>query len=384
MKLAIAALLVIARVASAESFELAGGPLEKEAPYIDLLTFGVGEPIFEKFGHAAICLRYHDGRNQAVCFNYGVTSFEDGGGLAWGFLRGAQQFWVEPAPFGVMYSFYQYEDRDVWRQTLPLTEPQARAIEAALWKAVGLDQLTYIYDHLYDNCSTRLRDVIDQATGGKLHNDALYPLTFREMAIRGFAESPMLVASMDLLLGRGMDVQPTMWEAMFHPDVLRSEVQRAFGVVPEPVYKRHGAPYPTEGGGSHRLIGLWLALVLALPLAIVRFVKPRSWVRRAAIAWAAVPLGLVGLALWALAILSPVGVVRWNELVLALVPFDLALPFFGPRLRRRYASVRVAMLVLVSLLRAIGVFHQPLWVPLLTAFVPLALLAWPSSTAADS
>jgi len=33
------------------------------------------------------------------------------------------------------------------------------------------------------------------------------------------------------------------------------------------------------------------------------------------------------------------------------------------------------MVVIASLLLAIGVFHQPIWVPLVTAFLPLALLA---------
>ena len=79
------------------------GPREAEPPIIELLTFGVGDRIFERYGHAAICLRYHDPRNPPVCFNYGVTSFGDGPILIWRFLRGEQRFWVErlnPAGIG--------------------------------------------------------------------------------------------------------------------------------------------------------------------------------------------------------------------------------------------------------------------------------------------
>jgi hypothetical protein len=53
--------------------DVAAGAVEPEPPGIDLLTFGVGARIFEKFGHAAICLRYHRPEHPAVCFNYGVT-----------------------------------------------------------------------------------------------------------------------------------------------------------------------------------------------------------------------------------------------------------------------------------------------------------------------
>jgi len=379
LKLAALALVVMARVASAQEF--AGGQLEVEAPYVDLMTFGPGAMLLERFGHAAICLRYHDPRNQTICFNYGVTSFEDGAGtLGWNFLRGTQEFWVEPAPFGTMFSAYQWEDRDIYRQTLPLAPVEARRIEDALWDSQDGRNRFYIYDHLFDNCATRLRDLIDHATGGKLaaHGDAPYPLTYRDLAIRGLADDPELVVLMDFVMGRAADVAPTTWAAMFHPDVLRAEVAARFGVAPERVYRRHGAAFPTEGGTRLRLPILLIALGFAAPLAIVRLApaaRRRRWLDRLAVAWATVPLAILGLVLWTVAILSSIPSLRWNELLLVFVPVDVVLPVLGEVGRRRYARVRLAMVVLASLLLAVGVFHQPLWVPLVTAFLPLALLA---------
>ena len=67
-----------------------------EAPSIDVLTFGVGARIFEKFGRAAICLRYANPEHPTVCFNYGVTAFDAGAEIAWNFLRREQKFWLEP------------------------------------------------------------------------------------------------------------------------------------------------------------------------------------------------------------------------------------------------------------------------------------------------
>ena len=371
-------LVLVARVASAQEF--AGGQLEVEAPFIDLMTFGPGDMLLERFGHAAICIRYHDPRNQTICFNYGVTNFDGGTALAWSFLRGTQQFWVEPAPFGTMFSAYQWEDRDIYRQTLPLADVEARRIEDALWDSQDGQNRFYVYDHLFDNCATRLRDVIDHATGGKLsaHGDAPFALTYRELAIRGLAEVPELVVLMDFAMGRRADDTPTTWQAMFHPDVLRAEVAARFGAAPERVYRRHGPPFPTDGGTAARLPFLLVALGFAAPLAIVRLApaaRRRRWLDRLAIAWATVPLALWGLALWALAIISSIPSLRWNELLLVFVPVDVVLPFLGEVRRRRYARVRLAMVVLASLLLALGVFHQPLWVPLVTAFLPLALLA---------
>jgi len=80
---ALVAVLGVARGAQAQPAHLApgevsAGAIETQPPAIDVLTFGVGDRIFEKFGHAAICLRYHEPHHPTVCFNYGVTDFSAG------------------------------------------------------------------------------------------------------------------------------------------------------------------------------------------------------------------------------------------------------------------------------------------------------------------
>ncbi|MBA3455303.1 MAG: DUF4105 domain-containing protein, partial [Deltaproteobacteria bacterium] len=122
-------------------------PHETEAPFVDVLTFGVGEVIFERWGHTAICLRYHQPEHESVCFNYGVTDFDDHAGLVWRFVRGKQEFWSEPSSRDTLLSFYRDEDRDIWIQTLLIDEAQARKIEARLWSDVDEKNRGYVYDH---------------------------------------------------------------------------------------------------------------------------------------------------------------------------------------------------------------------------------------------
>jgi len=97
---------------------------------------------------------------------------------------------------------------------------------------------------------------------------------------------------------------------------------------------------------------------------------------RTALVFATLPLALWGVVVYGLAIASAIPGVRWNEAVLVLLPFDAVLPLLGAVARRRYAQLRVVGLALVSLLCAVGVLHQPLWMPILTAFLPLAILAF--------
>jgi hypothetical protein len=351
-----------------------GGPIEAEPPFIDLYTFEVGPVIFEKFGHAALCLRYHDPKNPTVCFNYGVTDFNAGARLIWGFLRTQQKFWVEPEWLGDMLRFYRSEDRTMWVQTLPVTGERARAIENRLWFDILDENKYYYYDHFLDNCTTRLRDIIDHHVGGKLRagTQRSYGLTYRQIGQRGLAEFPPLLGVSDFVVGRDLDRTPTVWEAMSLPEVLRQAVEAQLEVPARSLYQRQGPPFPTTGSKGRlpmTLIAIGLALPLLLAQGLRRFQRVALW-------WTALPLTIWGLLIWTLAILSSIPGLRWNEALLLFTPTDLLIPLLKPRARMCYVRVRLALVLLASLLLAIGVFRQPLWVPLLTAFLPLAILVF--------
>jgi hypothetical protein len=364
-------------------------PIEPVAPTVDLYTFGNGELVFEKFGHAALCLTYHARGRRPMCFNYGVTNFRELGKLVWGFLRTEQKFWVEPEPLDRMKWFYaRFEDRAIYQQRLydfdqakagvpfPLDEAQARELERRLLHDIKEENRYYYYDHFFDNCTTRLRNMLNDVTGGQLKADGatekLYPITFREIGLNGLSTWDRYLGFTDFFGGRTLDRKPTMWEAQFLPDVLRLEVAAKLGVEPVTINERKGPPIP-DRGSKGRFLTTVLALVFALPLLVARW---RGRFEKPALIWASVPLILWGLVTWGLSIVSSIPMFRWNEAVFLFVPFDVALPFLGERRRRIYARVRLAMVLVVSLLTAVGLFEQPLWVPILTAFLPFAILSF--------
>jgi len=365
-----------------------GDAIEPTPPVIELATFGVGERIFEKFGHTALCLRYHQPEHPEVCFNYGVTNFDAGGEMVWNFLRTKQRFWVEPTSLASMVRFYTAEDRDIWMQTLPIEGAQARAVEAKLWSDIQEANRYYYYDHFFDNCTTRLRDILDAATGGALRSgsDARYPLTFREIGRPGLAEWPALQVASDLVAGRRIDEYPTLWEAMFHPEVFKAQVAERFHTPARLINKRLGPAFPADDNHG-RLAFAALGLVFVLPLVVAQ------WRRRgtmAALAWLAVELFVLGALVWGLVIISSIPAVRYNEAVLVVMPFDVALPWLGERRRRRYATLRLGGIAAVALLAAIGVLHQPLWALLAVVTMPMAVIAldlparWSARAAVDA
>ena len=317
---------------------------------VELYTVGAGDELFTKFGHAAICVMADDLPAGGLCYNYGTSDFSRPIGLGWDVVRGQAKFWVSVSDVLSMMFWFQEQDRTVYRQELPLSNEQVADLRATLALDARPENREYIYNHFLDNCSTRPRDLIDEATGGELRQTRIdSPLTYRDYAREGLAGAHWaLVLAGDLVLGRWVDQELDAFEAMFIPRVLRAAVEERFAARPEVVYER-AAPLETASVSSI-LTRFWL-VVLVLSLA--------AWLSRKGAALAVVLVAVLGILIWAGAVVSPWPELRFNELALILFPADLWL------LRRSastsYAKARLAMLGAVAVLAAVGIFVQPVW-----------------------
>ena len=317
---------------------------------VELYTVGAGDELFSKFGHVAICVMADDLPAGGLCYNYGTSDFSRPVGLGWDVVRGRAKFWVSVSDVLSMIFWFQEQDRTVYRQVLPLSDEQVAGLRATLRLDARPENREYIYSHFLDNCSTRPRDLIDEATGGELRQTRIEsPLTYRDYAREGLAGAHWaLVPAGDLVLGRWVDQEIDAFEAMFIPRVLRAAVEERFDARPEVVYER-AAPLDPEGV-SGVLTRFWL-VVLVLSLA--------AWLSRHGAALAVLIVAVLGTLIWAGAVVSPWPELRFNELAFILFPADLWL------LKRSgstsYAKARLAMLGAVAVLAATGIFVQPLW-----------------------
>jgi hypothetical protein len=349
--------------------------LYQDKPVIELVTMGVGSLIWERHGHIALCVHYDDPRDDR-CYNYGIGDFHHPMEMAWGFFRGTGSFWVAKSPVDEMLAIYQYADRTIWVQPLPLTPDEKQKVIARLEHDILEPNKYYAYDHFWDNCTTRVRDVLDEATGGKLAAMTVPTddRTFRDLAREGFygMRVPLLIT--DIAMGRATDRKPTYHERMFLPQYLREAATRLWGIQPIVLYERRGEPAPSESPSGR----VWFALVIVLltsPSWITRLIGRGQ---RFGLGVSVIPYVLLGTVLLGLAIISPLRYVRWNETCLVLLPFDLLLLMLPADRRRRYARARIAMLAAIVVLEIVGVLTQPLLAPLLWPAIPLAVVGfWP-------
>lgn len=353
--------------------------LYQQKPVIELVTMGVGSLIWERHGHIALCVRYDDPRDDR-CYNYGIGDFHHPLGMAWGFFRGTGSFWVAKSPVDEMLWIYKQTDRTIWVQPLPLTPEEKQKVIARLEHDILPPNKYYAYDHFWDNCTTRVRDVLDEATGGKLRamHEPTDDRTFRDLAREGFLgmRAPLVIT--DIAMGRATDRKPTYHERMFLPQYLREAVTKLWGIEPIAVYQRHGDPPLTDGPSGR----VWLALIIVLLTAPSWITRLIGRGQRFGLAVSVIPYVLLGSVLLGLAIISPLPYIRWNETPLVLLPLDLLVLVLPADRRRRYARARIAMLAAIVVLEIAGGLTQPLLAPLLWPVIPLAVVGfWPDRPA---
>jgi Domain of unknown function (DUF4105) len=373
-------------------------------PKVELVTMGIGSLMWERHGHIAMCVTQNGLRASLVrpepgdgCYNYGIADFHHPINMAWGFFRGTHSFWVGKDLPENMLEIYRYFDRTIWVQPLPLDAAQKTKVITKLEDDILEDHRYYAYDHFEDNCTTRIRDIIDSVTDHALSKMTDMPgdKTFRDYARDGFygMKVPLLIT--DIAMGRSTDRVPTYWDRMFLPQYLREAVQTKWGIKPYLVYERKeclqnerdaaksGAQpddsciargIPTAANPNS---GRWiLALVIIALTAPVWLSRRFGALQRTGLAVAVIPYWFLGTVLTLLAIISPLPYVHWNETILVWFPLDIAILFLSPERKVKYAKGRVVMLGLIAVLMLINVLHQPLWAPLLWPLIPMATVAF--------
>lgn len=218
------------------TFQSFGQQLSPQAK-VSLLTISPAEELYSTFGHSAI--RITDpvqGIDQN--FNYGTFDF-DTPGFYMKFLRGYLNYQISSYPAYLEIDYWNKGNRLVTEQILNLTPSQKQKMFDFLKENLKPENKEYRYKFFTDNCSTRLRDVLNATCGDSLKwNEELNAdSTFREWIDKYANNNHQEWADfwMDLAIGTGSD-QKTGWaDAMFIPDNLMVALDQAKIVTPNGV-----------------------------------------------------------------------------------------------------------------------------------------------------
>ena len=205
-----------------------GGQDEAPAtdPRVFLMTFGAGEQVWERFGHNALWIHDPAARSD-VAYHYGLFDMSEEGFLL-NFLKGRMAYSMGAADATLLLEAYRRAGRSATLQELALTGEQIGEMRAFLEWNLRPENRVYRYDYFRDNCSTRIRDVLDAVLDGALGaalRDSDTPITWREEAVALTAEDELLAAGMDLGLGPLADRDISRWDLAFIPMRLRDDLR---------------------------------------------------------------------------------------------------------------------------------------------------------------
>ena len=185
---------------------------------IKVAVMGPGDQLYFWWGHIALMIE-DSATGRSRFYDYGLFSFEtDHFFYNFAFGRLIYSCGVSQADRNI--AGYVYTNRDITIYTLDLPPDVRARVRDFAEVNVLPENCDYYYHHFKDNCSTRIRDIIDLATDGQFkeqYGQAQGQFTLREHVRRHTWFSPTADWILNFWMGQDIDTPITVWEDMFLP-----------------------------------------------------------------------------------------------------------------------------------------------------------------------
>lgn len=192
---------------------------------VSLITIGPGNDLYSKFGHSAIRLS-DPSKGLDLAYNYGTFDF-DTPNFYGKFVRGKLDYVLSVDKTFPLLRYYKRTGRELIEQDLNLEEDEVQALASFLIENYKPENRTYKYDFFYDNCATRLRDIIEDKCEDRLSYDQLEPSSrvYRDLLIEKLENDPLVLLGINLILGPNTDKVADFRGEMFLPSYLMDNME---------------------------------------------------------------------------------------------------------------------------------------------------------------
>ncbi|ODS84443.1 MAG: hypothetical protein ABS46_03435 [Cytophagaceae bacterium SCN 52-12] len=199
----------------------AAAQLPDSTTQVSLITVGPGDDLYSSFGHSLFWFS-DPAKGLDASYNYGSFTFQTEN-FYLKFLRGTLPYKIDKAPLDAQVYYWQHENRSVVQQVLNLSAAQKQKLYALLEENYRPENREYRYRFFYDNCATRLQDMLLAACGDSIIYEGYTheTRTFREWIDKyAHRQKPWADFGMDLAIGKTADKTATPMQATFLPDNL--------------------------------------------------------------------------------------------------------------------------------------------------------------------
>jgi hypothetical protein len=194
-----------------------GIPLSENAE-VSIITVGPGTNLNDSFGHNGFRIR-DQSRNIDVIYDYGRFDFNTPN-FYLKFAQGKLLYEIGSNNFDPFFNYYKKQNRWIKEQVLNLNYSEKQALFKYLQTNIKPENKKYKYDFFYDNCATKIRDVIIEILGDKLEykeDHITENYTFRELIQKNVKANSWGSLGMDIAIGAVVDRKARPIEYQFLP-----------------------------------------------------------------------------------------------------------------------------------------------------------------------
>lgn len=325
---------------------------------ISLLTCTPGDELYSIFGHSAI--RIVDSSNAGndyydLVYNYGTFNFDDEG-FYLKFMRGKLLYFISLERFEDFKFLYQSTNRGITEQLLNLSGKEKEDIRFALTENLKIENKYYKYDFFLDNCTTRLRDIIEKSKKPKPRFPAVMPENTRfRQAIHRYLDSGKQYWSklgIDILLGAKTDRVMTSREQQFLPDNLMLALEKSSPNMSLSTTNLYAVANNNDKDSLFTptvCFSLLLALFFLLSLSAKPFIQTMLTGMDGLLFFMAGLLGIILLLMW---FFTDHSMTKNNYNLLWALPSHLAISFFinskKKAVKKYFLFTSIAMVIVLS------------------------------------
>ena len=175
--------------------------------------------VYALFGHTAIHVGDDSTMVDAV-YNYGFFDPSQPH-FIYNFVRGKTDYILGVTSFKDFLFEYEQKGQQVIEQEIDLSSVEKQQLYDALFMNALPENRGYRYNYLYDNCSTRPRDMIEKYANGVIqYLPTPQEQTYRDLLHERLDGYPWVIFGIDLLIGTEADRTIDLREKMFLPSYL--------------------------------------------------------------------------------------------------------------------------------------------------------------------
>lgn len=193
---------------------------------VSLMTGTPGDQLYNCFGHSAIRIEDPTLRMDLL-FNYGTFNF-DTPNFYLKFVQRKLLYTLSKNSYKGLKRLYEQEGRGIYIQEILLSQEEKQALYDRLQENYKPENREYLYDFFYDNCATRIRDILQETLGEDLN----LPETKDKRRFRSYLDEylevmPWIDLGIDIILGLEADRKANIENQMFLPDYLADNLAAA-------------------------------------------------------------------------------------------------------------------------------------------------------------